>query len=266
MTNKRILSIGDIHGLEEWKLYTHGSYENYEEWRELVSKGVSPLDARFNEYPYMNIDKIIFIGDYVDAFEVDNIQIKHNLLNIINFKKLLPDKIVLLWGNHDWQYIHPCYIIDGYKHESTCSGFRSSMKDDLFSIFSLNYELFTFAHQETDSKGKIWLWTHAGVIEPWYEALIKDFSDENFRFKEHYKSLSGIVEILNFAGELNHCQIHNTYSFIWVRPKYLKKFNLEGYNQVVGHTKGPDIIQHTLGKDVIYFIDCMPNKVLDIQI
>lgn len=45
-------------------------------------------------------DKIIFIGDYVDSFNIDDMSISANLFDIISLKEKYPEKIILLWGNH----------------------------------------------------------------------------------------------------------------------------------------------------------------------
>ena len=68
-------------------------------------------------------DKFIFVGDYVDSFIVDNISMKKNLLDIIELKKKYPEKVILLWGNHDIHYLL------GNKHY--CSGYRPEMQYDL---------------------------------------------------------------------------------------------------------------------------------------
>ena len=67
----RICAIGDIHGRNDWEK-------------------VDP-----NKY-----DKIIFVGDYVDSFDIPTGEILKNLENIIAFKKEYYDKVILLLGNH----------------------------------------------------------------------------------------------------------------------------------------------------------------------
>ena len=72
---KTILSIGDTHG-----------------------RGIALQIAKDNIH---KVDKIVFIGDYVDSFDISPVIILHNLKEIIEFKKQYPDKVVLLLGNHD---------------------------------------------------------------------------------------------------------------------------------------------------------------------
>lgn len=85
----RIRVIGDVHGKSWWKSL------------------VKDIDE---------VDMIVFLGDYVDSYNISDEQIINNLLDIIEFKKSYEDKVILLLGNHEYNYISP-YI--GY-----CSGYR----------------------------------------------------------------------------------------------------------------------------------------------
>ena len=85
-----VLSIGDTHGNNV-----------LERVKELVPK----------------YDKIIFVGDYVDSFTLDNITINKNLIDLIEFKKENLDKVILLLGNHDLHYLY-----DEMIHR--CTGYR----------------------------------------------------------------------------------------------------------------------------------------------
>ena len=159
----KILSIGDIHGRDTWMFLTHGSPYEYNIWKTAVEEG-APIDWDEN-LPFLQYDKIIFVGDYVDSFNVSNVRILHNLKEIIYFVKALGDKAEALLGNHDISYIVP---------NQACSGYRPEMKPDLFKIFDENRDLFKMAHQEKDQEGKIWLWTHAGVTNEWHKEFTKE--------------------------------------------------------------------------------------------
>lgn len=74
----KVRVIGDIHG-ESW-------------WKELAND----IDK---------IDLCIFLGDYVDSYTVSNEDMINNLLDIIQFKKDNSDKVILLYGNHEWNYL-----------------------------------------------------------------------------------------------------------------------------------------------------------------
>jgi predicted MPP superfamily phosphohydrolase len=74
----KILILPDIHGRPFWK---------------------DAVEKHFDE-----CDKIVFLGDYLDAYpneEITRKQEKNNFSEIISFKEKNADKVVLLLGNHD---------------------------------------------------------------------------------------------------------------------------------------------------------------------
>jgi hypothetical protein len=244
----KILSIGDIHGRDLWKFYTHGSSYEYNHWRTSVEAGADPTDYEFwKEYTYAQVDKIIFVGDYCDSFDKTGEQILENLKEIILFKKALGDKVVLLLGNHDIQYMVPNEI---------CSGYRGEMKFDLEQLFKENIDLFKIAHEEVGEDGSKWLWTHAGVTSGWYEKdLLRAFESDRFKYKaisdEFLKEERSVSEIINFAFMLRMATLWNVDAHsgglcmwagpVWVRPYILNYWPLEGYNQIMGHTPQADV-------------------------
>ena len=49
----------------------------------------------------------VFLGDYLDPYPEDNIRDDdafQGLVDIVAFKKAYPDRVTLLWGNHDLHY------------------------------------------------------------------------------------------------------------------------------------------------------------------
>jgi predicted MPP superfamily phosphohydrolase len=130
----RLITIGDLHGSPVWKQI------NPDEW-----------------------DRIIFIGDYVDSGDFGQEEIIVNLQEIIRLKRDHPDKVILLWGNHDLAY----FYVGHERHY--CSGFRKAMLPELYSIFTGNRALFQASFQVRD-----YLWTHAGLVHRWYENYIRE--------------------------------------------------------------------------------------------
>jgi hypothetical protein len=244
----RILSIGDVHGRDSWMFQTHGSSYEYNLWKTAVEAGADPLDHDFwKEYDYTSYDKIIFVGDYVDSYDKSGEVILKNLQEIIYFKKALGDKVVLLLGNHDIQYIVPNEI---------CSGFRGEMQYDLKELFENNSHLFKIAHLEKGKDGSKWLWTHAGVTSGWYEKdLLRAMKNEKFRFadlmKEFFQEEREVDEVINKAYELQMRTLWNVDSHsggmdvwagpVWVRPFIMNFWPLEGYNQIMGHTPQAEV-------------------------
>ena len=83
----KVLTLGDIHGRDRWMFHTHGSPYEFNHWMTMVENGVPADDPEFwKEMPYIGYDKIIFVGDYVDSFDVSNVIILDNLKKILFFK------------------------------------------------------------------------------------------------------------------------------------------------------------------------------------
>jgi hypothetical protein len=84
----------------------------------------------------------------------DNIIIK-NLEAVIKFKKENPDKVELLLGNHDIQYIYPW---------NQCSWFRKTYAIALRHLYIENRELFKIMHREDN-----YYFSHAWLTTEWIE-------------------------------------------------------------------------------------------------
>lgn len=219
---KRIVTVGDVHGRHVWRM---------------VRKEKA--------------DKIIFIGDYVDSCDISSSAILLELRDIIQFKKDNPDRVVLLWGNHDVQY-----SLSKGMDDSTyrCSGYRWQNYYDFYDMFNKNYEHFQMAYQY-----KNYLWTHAGVHEGWYHFnFLKYWDKENENIAE---GLNRLFEERNpIIFQIGHdrwgsAQIGGP---LWVDKNTLWKKPLKQYNQIVGHTPIKEI-QTEIKKDgtSVTFVDCL---------
>lgn len=261
---KRLIAIGDIHGRDNWKDKLFGSTYDFNNWvtRDLAN-GIENEMAEM--YPFNKWDSIIFIGDYVDSFDVTNVMMKKNLEDIVLFKKAYPDRVTLLLGNHDVQY-----ILSGL----TCSGYRPEMRHDFYEIFTENLRLFKMAHLVETTPGSPTLFTHAGVTKGWEDELRKSFQDTQSHkwqlFAEHAESK--ITDLINTAWEFEMPVLFNVDSSsggwskyagcLWVRPNKLTEDAIDGYNQVVGHTPCASVQMHPIAnnpKNCIYTIDCLEH-------
>jgi predicted phosphodiesterase len=154
----KILIIGDIHGRTFWK--------------EAVEKHIN------------DCDKIIFLGDYLDAYpheEITRRQEKENFEEIIKLKQDNPDKVVLLLGNHDLHYID-----DSFTQSSRHS---SSHARTYKEMFLSHMSFFKIAHEETINDKKF-LFTHAGVMKSWYDRnkeTIGELTVDNLNNLQNFK-------------------------------------------------------------------------------
>lgn len=243
---KKIITIGDIHGRNCWKNFADIKFLLYAEPEAAGFGGFVP------EYDYY-----IFLADYVDSFNVTSEKIKENLLEIIRFKKLYPNNVILLWGNHDVEYF---LNLPWNKNKINITGFRPEAHFDLYDIFNENYDLFQFAFQIEN-----YLWTHAGVHEGWYK----------FVFKKHIKDID--ITNMNIADQLNEAfkyKLECLFDCDWYRggnkrvggPLWLDKIlgskkPLKGYHQFVGHTATEDFKTFKFKDNTsITFCDVLAHK------
>ncbi len=73
---EKTLVLGDTHGRSFWKLAVN------------------------IEQP----DRVIFVGDYFDSFDIGTEEQLNNFLDILEYKKSGGAEVVLLIGNHDHHY------------------------------------------------------------------------------------------------------------------------------------------------------------------
>jgi hypothetical protein len=198
-----------------------------------------------------NYDKFIFVGDYVDSFFFDNVTMKKNLLDIIELKIKYPEKVTLLWGNHDIQYLL------GYAQYG-CTGYRPEMGIDFYEIFHSNESLFQLSFQEGD-----YLWTHAGIHAGWFEHRFKPFT-------ENHNKVTVISEQLNIAFNEGYSAIfdvgferggmHNIGGPLWCDKSELISKPLKDINQIVGHSRVKQIRSIKKSNIELVFTDVLENE------
>lgn len=153
-----------------------------------------------------------------------------------------------------------------YFRNNMCSGFRVSMFPVLHNLLHLNNDLFQYAFQHEN-----YLWTHAGVHRGWWEYSFKGKNDGNVadqlnnRFKGQRSD-----EFDTKIETLFHCGWDRGGSAkvggpLWVDRNSLWEKGIYGYNQIVGHSKVPNIMKCDITKKKqlsgsITFCDCLDSK------
>ena len=79
----KVLTIGDIHGRKYWKDYLFDGDANWAHVLNDIENGW-PIREACADLPVNNFHKIIFVGDYVDSFNVRAPFQLNNLHNILN--------------------------------------------------------------------------------------------------------------------------------------------------------------------------------------
>ena len=170
------MCIGDVHGRDFWKdaIEKHGQ----------------------------KCDKIIFLGDYVDPYQDENITRKQairTLEEVIEFKLNNRDKTVLLLGNHCAHYL--------FKGFTRSTRYDSSNAYKIRELYCQHRSLFHIAHEEMINDKK-YLFTHAGVMKSWYERnknTIGELTTDNLNrltdIKNGISALSDISRYRTWLGE-----------------------------------------------------------------
>ncbi len=210
----KVLSVGDIHGKHE-----------------LVAEA-------FGIFIKEKYDRIIYHGDTADGFDRTNEDIVRCFNILLSAKKVHPDKVILLMGNHDEPYFHQ--IPEEYR----CQGFRPDLHAELSNLLIPNRSKFNYAHGISN-----YLFTHAGVSSAWFL--------KHFDTLDNWATIMGIditePEELSMVLE-GVSQTHDKNILFEIGPDrngYLSDFGgplwcdrseimdlgpIIGLNQIVGHT------------------------------
>ena len=223
----KLLSISDLHGQSVWKEIDDNGY-----------------------------DRLIFLGDYTDSYMLDDETIYSNLVNIIELKQKYPDKVVLLIGNHDAQYLHyPSY---------RCSGFRQLAQPMLSELFDEYVTLFQMAYQQG-----AYLFTHAGVTNKWLARLLVRIGEQKDSITPDY-DLAGLLsdvhnQSIRFRNMLFEVGPHRGGSdpfggIVWADRSETKTDYLTGFHQIVGHTPIDDFTTFGDESGSITYTDVLQTK------
>lgn len=218
------LIIGDLHGKNYWK------------------------DIDIKAY-----DKIVFIGDYVDHWTLPDQEIYQNLENIIKLKKKNYNKIELLLGNHDVQYL--------YYPNFLCSGFRPGMQRQLTYLFNSNKAIFKVAYQRGNH-----LFTHAGVTNAWYAEFLalpqlQQIKEEKDTLADLFNKTEQTAQrkLLHKAGGTRGG--YGPGGITWADRSEMIADMIDGYHQVVGHTVVPRVEVFEHEDKSVTFIDVLDTIV-----
>ena len=198
-------------------------------------------------------DRVIFIGDYFDSFDIDPVTQQYNFKEIIEFKEKGECEVILLIGNHDFHYLPMNETYSGYKHGAMPVNRQllEENKHHLQMCYQLDNILFTHAGIGSD-----WL-TYQNKYEPGVDpGTIADFVNAIWKYQPNRFMFCGIDPYGN----------SKTQTPIWIRPQALMAGNRdtflkEEYIQVVGHThvKKIDIEGKATGSRY-YFIDTFDDS------
>ena len=173
-------------------------------------------------------DKVIFLGDYFDSFDIDiDTQIK-NFQEIVNFKNENYDKVHLLVGNHDYHYLDFT--------NSKYSGYSEIIK--LNGIVKRHLDLFEMCYQYNQ-----YLCTHAGISSEFMQRLNKLYKGDEYEIcnilNDCFKYTPQLFDFAVMANDMEYPDGYGNRMYqspIWIRPNALERSNLDFNVQIVGHT------------------------------
>ena len=246
MKKNDIIIIPDVHGRTFWK----------EAVRDLTDRSV------------------IFLGDYLDPYQpsvfdfdpsvgrISPEAVIQNFREIIQLKKEAPDKVTLLLGNHDCEYLYGKSVCDvrcDHKNYELIQG-----------IFRENKDLFQMA-AESRRGGKHFVFTHAGISIGWMDRHVEGWTLESMvdRLNQMNAKALGAAfpEETSFARALSEADRwrggDSEYaSPIWIDAEALNDgYQIRDIIQVVGHTAVWFADEPVIGRNVIY-ADCRKALVL----
>jgi hypothetical protein len=223
--------IGDIHGRSIWK--------------QIIEKE--------------NADKIIFIGDYFDSFDIKGVDQLNNFQDIIAFKESKQCEVIMLIGNHDYHYFPEI-------GDTGTSGYQHLLAPSIQYVVDQNRNHLQIAYQIDDI-----LFTHAGVssvfmdqvfgAEGWKVENLATDLNEMFKYKPRTFEF-GSYALINKMSYLDPYGDSEDQSPIWIRPRALMRANRvtlrKEVTQIVGHTQMDKVdVQGTSTGKRYWFIDTL---------
>lgn len=170
-----------------------------------------------------DVDKIVFLGDYLDPYRYEGITFDMALEEfekILEFKDKYNDKVVLLIGNHDCHYISTSFM--------DCSRLNYLKRQDIHELYMKHIDKFNLVW-EYDK----WLFSHAGVHQEWMELCqftIDDLKDFKTFREENFPSLACLSFYRGGWNAVGSC--------VWADIREsLNHELLPEFHHIVGHTQ-----------------------------
>ena len=216
----KVAVIGDIHGTTKF-------LECY--------KNIQEIDS--------DVDKIIVLGDWFDPY--DDINLDTMIERYNEFVKIWKsdDRIISILGNHD---------IAGYIiNDSTNRTYKGVPRRKITEAIEPNLSESYLTYKIGD-----YIFSHAGVSQDWLNDISQytyhNYVDDIMNCKKGWTEdeLSDICVFYPYDWSGCGKNIHQ--SCVWIRPQALYECAIDGYHQVVAHTRVEEITKVSLknGKDL----------------
>ena len=194
------------------------------------------------------VDKIIFLGDYLDPYFWEGITFEtamEEFKNILSFKQKNPEKVILLTGNHD---IH--YIILEFMN---CSRLNLYDRVKIHELFQSNIDKFNLIYQHDN-----YLFSHSGIYREWmykYNITLEELFDLKTFFQNRWKTLEDVGVYRGGWDKVGSC--------IWADIRERREHTvIPNFIQIVGHTLSDE--PEFCFKDIIC-LDCRRCFILNTE-
>jgi len=176
------------------------------------------------------------------------------LQDIVAFKESHPDRVTLLWGNHDLHYLYP--DLGGCRYDYV-NGERNAR------FFDAHKALFGIAW-ETKAAGKRFLFSHAGVGLQWLRRNWPGLQPDEIS-AELFNDLVGYPSFMSALGDVSFYRggLDSYGSMVWAdeNEHHDPSNRLPGIVQVFGHTLMDAPV--CIGDGASFCLDCRRAFVLD---
>lgn len=223
----KTIFIGDIHGRSIWK--------------DIVARE--------------NADRVVFIGDYFDSFNIGSAEQQYNFKEIIEYKETAftdegldtqrKTQVIMLIGNHDYHY---------YPGRETYSGYQHGAAASIRQLLEENKDHLQMCYQFDNI-----LCSHAGMGHNW---LVEQEKYESGSIADHVNDIWKYKPLQFMFCGMNPYGDSKTQTPIWIRPMSLMSGNKEtflkkDYIQIVGHTQVKKIDTGKATGGRYFFIDAL---------
>lgn len=192
---------------------------------------IKKLDKKYK------LDKIIFLGDYVDDWNTNNMQSIDTLYQVVKLKLENPERVELLLGNHEFSYLgKPCS-----GHMYYLSEFMEIILKDYIDFFDLYYTI------ELDNKQ--YVCTHAGITNAYIYNQLNGEGNWKLGLERFNTNKLKYIDALSCCNSIRG-GIDEYSSFLWAdMNEHLQSIKNEQPlipYQIIGHTPVKSI---TISKD-----------------
>ena len=194
----KVLIIGDLLGSSKWK--------KIEDIGSILSLG-KKIKPKYDYY--------VFLGNYISSADAYDNEAHNNLIDIFNFKKIYPNKVILLIGHNDMDFLLPNSYLKKYctfrMNEETVKRGRK--------LYRKNQKKLQMAFQIG-----INLFTHSLIREEWWN---NNFLPELKKEKPYKENYTNLADMLNTGWK------HKLKSFYYSIIKYDPLRKLTEYTSIL---------------------------------